>query len=61
MARLTCAGLWIAPIAWLCVSSGLSATPREHNWPQWRGPTMTAVVPDDPALPETWSATENVA
>ena len=61
MSRLACAGLRIAPIAWLCVSSGLSATHREHNWPKWRGPTMTAVVADDPALPETWSATENVA
>ena len=31
------------------------------DWPQFRGPEGTAVVADDPALPETWSATENVA
>jgi outer membrane protein assembly factor BamB len=29
------------------------------NWPQFRGP-QAGVVADDPALPETWSATENV-
>ena len=31
------------------------------NWPQFRGPKGTAVVADDPALPESWSATDNVA
>lgn len=30
------------------------------NWPQFRGPGSTGVVPDDPKLPEKWSATENV-
>jgi hypothetical protein len=32
----------------------------DTNWPQFRG-THGGVVADDPALPETWSATENVA
>jgi len=31
---------------------------RDH-WPQFRGPGATGVV-EDPALPDTWSATENV-
>jgi outer membrane protein assembly factor BamB len=30
------------------------------NWPQFRGPGSTGVV-DDPALPDKWSTTENVA
>ncbi len=34
---------------------------QSDNWPQWRGPDVTAVVPDDPQLPETWNATDNVA
>lgn len=29
------------------------------HWPQFRGPGATGVV-EDPALPDTWSATENV-
>jgi outer membrane protein assembly factor BamB len=32
----------------------------DTNWPQFRGPAARGVV-DDPALPERWSATENVA
>jgi outer membrane protein assembly factor BamB len=31
-----------------------------ENWPQFRG-ARGGVAPDDPALPETWSTTENVA
>ena len=30
------------------------------NWQQFRGPTMNAVVADNPNLPERWSQTENV-
>ncbi len=30
------------------------------EWPQFRGPSA-GVAPDDPALPDTWSATQNVA
>jgi outer membrane protein assembly factor BamB len=34
---------------------------QSQHWPQFRGPNMNGVVDDDPALPERWSATENVA
>ena len=33
---------------------------ERDTWPQFRGPTMNAVVADNPALPERWSRTENV-
>jgi hypothetical protein len=36
--------------------AGLSA---DSNWPQFRG-SQAGVAADDPALPETWSPTENV-
>jgi hypothetical protein len=29
------------------------------QWPQFRG-SYAGVAPDDPALPDTWSATQNV-
>ena len=29
------------------------------QWPQFRGPHAGA-IPDDPALPDTWSETENI-
>ncbi len=45
---LSMAGLWPAGRA-------LGAT-----WPQFRGPGARGVVPDDPDLPESWSATDNV-
>ncbi|MGE3509171.1 MAG: PQQ-binding-like beta-propeller repeat protein [Vicinamibacterales bacterium] len=39
---------------------GLVAEPAPAQWTQFRGP-QAGVVADDPALPETWSETENVA
>jgi outer membrane protein assembly factor BamB len=36
------------------------ALTHAENWPQFRG-LRAGVAPDDPALPDTWSATENVA
>jgi len=36
--------------------SGISAT---EQWPKFRG-LEAGVIPDDPALPESWSETENV-
>jgi outer membrane protein assembly factor BamB len=42
-------------------SLGLAALPALANWPQFRGPGVLGVVDDDPKLPESWSATENVA
>jgi outer membrane protein assembly factor BamB len=41
----------------LLALAGVSAT---DQWPQFRGP-HAGVVADDPALPETWSETDNVA
>lgn len=32
-----------------------------QNWQQFRGPGSTGVAADNPRLPDTWSATENVA
>ena len=40
----------------LLTLTGVSAT---DQWPQFRGP-QAGVIADDPALPETWSETENV-
>jgi outer membrane protein assembly factor BamB len=41
----------------LLAGAGLSAA---DQWPKFRGP-QAGLVPDDPALPETWSETENIA
>ncbi len=43
--------------ALLCLS--LSAAAADDAWPQFRGPS--AGVAEDAALPDTWSATSNVA
>src|SRR5262245_28461235 len=40
----------------LLTLTGVAAT---DQWSQFRGPNA-GVVPDDPALPESWSETENV-
>jgi outer membrane protein assembly factor BamB len=43
--------------------SSLAALPlpaSPENWPQFRGPEARGISGDDPTLPETWSATENV-
>jgi hypothetical protein len=34
--------------------------PGAKEWPQFRGPGSTGVA-DDPALPDKWSQTENIA
>ena len=44
-------------VALVCLS--LSAAAADDAWPQFRGPS--AGVAEDAALPETWSATSNVA
>jgi outer membrane protein assembly factor BamB len=41
----------------LCTAGGSADVPA--RWPQFRGPNA-GVVADDPALPESWSATEHV-
>jgi outer membrane protein assembly factor BamB len=38
----------------------LNSATASENWPQFRGPQSLGVA-DDPSLPDTWSATENVA
>ena len=43
-------------LVWILLLTG---TVRAQQWTQFRGPQAGA-VPDDPALPETWSETENV-
>jgi outer membrane protein assembly factor BamB len=44
----------------LLVASALSAGAAAQNWPQFRG-SKSGVAADDAALPDRWSATENVA
>ena len=41
----------------------LPTAAQAQEWPRFRGPDATGIAsnPDDPALPETWSTTENVA
>jgi outer membrane protein assembly factor BamB len=51
----------LALVALVCggfVSSTLSGA--QDHWPQWRGADMSGVAADDPALPEKWTATENI-
>src|SRR5262249_53266338 len=38
----------------------ISARAAENTWPQFRGPAAAGIA-DNPNLPDTWSATENVA
>lgn len=54
MIRRACVGLGFIIIAVAAV------TAADTNWPQFRG-LQAGVVSDDPALPDTWSTTENVA
>ena len=50
-------------IPWLVVAVmalvSLDVAGATDNWPQFRGPNA-GVAADDPALPDTWSETENV-
>ena len=36
------------------------AVANAQDWPSFRGPAALAIADDDPRLPITWSATENV-
>ncbi|MCY4073988.1 MAG: PQQ-binding-like beta-propeller repeat protein, partial [Acidobacteria bacterium] len=55
-------GLVTAAATAVVVALSARAEPAESdNWPQFRGPDGTAVVADDPGLPEAWSATDNIA
>jgi outer membrane protein assembly factor BamB len=44
---------------WTLALTAVFAAPNEH-WPQFRG-SQGGLAVDDPALPESWSTTENVA
>ena len=48
-------------IAVLALLLAPAAPAAAQNWPQFRGPDRSSVVADDPGLPESWDATENVA
>ena len=54
-------GWLVATLLFLFPPSAPEASGASDNWPRFRGPDGTAVVDDDPGLPETWSANENVA
>ena len=54
-------GRALGAAALLALLPQLNGSAGSDNWPQFRGPDGAATVADDPALPETWSATENVA
>src|SRR4029077_10545100 len=41
------------------ISSASAPAPALDRWPQFRGPESMGIN-DDPALPDTWSATQNV-
>ena len=43
----------------LAVAGTLVSAAADDNWPQFRG-SRAGVAADDPALPDSWSATENV-
>jgi outer membrane protein assembly factor BamB len=42
------------------VIAGLVTLSADENWPQFRGP-RSGVAADDPALPDSWSAVQNIA
>jgi hypothetical protein len=42
------------------VAIAVTVVTADENWPQFRGPA-SGVAADDPALPDTWSTTQNVA
>src|SRR5713101_8048018 len=46
-------------VAVIVVVLALARVSAIDNWPNFRGP-HAGVVDDDPALPDSWSATENV-
>jgi outer membrane protein assembly factor BamB len=55
-----CRDLLRIGIACVCGSSAVLAD-APQNWPQFRGPQATGAVGGATNLPDTWSATENIA
>jgi outer membrane protein assembly factor BamB len=56
MKSLAIVGAWTT-VVWLVVGASARA---QTNWPQFRGPESRGVADND-ALPDHWSATENIA
>jgi outer membrane protein assembly factor BamB len=50
---------YVSVLAASVVIAAVTTASATNRWPQFRGPDA-GVVADDPALPDTWSATENV-
>ncbi len=52
----------VSMLRWLALSMTITlfASAADKEWPQFRGPGSAGVA-DDPALPDKWSQTENVA
>jgi outer membrane protein assembly factor BamB len=50
----------LSRVAALIALSLAPLTAANEHWPQFRG-TTAGVAADDPALPDTWSATQNIA
>ena len=48
-------------LLWAGFVLAAAGTVSAQEWAQFRGPGAAGVVADNPALPERWSATENVA
>ena len=51
---------WLTTFGIGICSISLASVSGQQNWPQFRGPNA-GVIADNVALPDTWSATENVA
>ena len=60
MARLPQPARHAAAILAVVAISAPGAAAQSPGWPHWRGPSATGVTTET-GLPETWSATENVA
>ena len=59
LTRLAMLGLIFAALALASLASAGAAGTKADNWPQFRG-VHAGVAADDPALPDTWSGSENI-
>ncbi len=53
-------GRVLAVCGWVVVLGAVAGGAARDQWTQFRGPA-SGVIADDPALPDTWSAEQNVA
>ena len=49
-----------ATLSLALLATATTVSLENENWPSFRGPDAVSVADDDPRLPLTWSATENV-